>query len=162
MGFTLGKLAAAAGVLSGAVNAQFPPTPTGVSVLESEIENGIRISYKEVHIPRPGIQITPKSDSRRTIFVKPQKAYAATPATFIFPPAPLPILVCGTRPTRSTHSFGSMNGGPGSSSMLGLLRENGPCFVHSDSNSTYLNKWSWNNEGAEPTTDAVDISLTLA
>jgi len=30
--------------------------------------------------------------------------------------------------------------------MLGLLRENGPCFVNSDSNSTNNNKWSWNNE----------------
>ena len=40
-----------------------------------------------------------------------------------------------------------MNGGPGSSSMLGLLDEHGPCHVHSDSNSTYLNQWSWNNEG---------------
>jgi carboxypeptidase C (cathepsin A) len=39
-----------------------------------------------------------------------------------------------------------MNGGPGSSSMLGLLRENGPCYINSDSNSTYLSEWSWNNE----------------
>lgn len=39
-----------------------------------------------------------------------------------------------------------MNGGPGSSSLLGLMRENGPCYVHSDSNSTYLSDWSWNNE----------------
>jgi carboxypeptidase C (cathepsin A) len=39
-----------------------------------------------------------------------------------------------------------LNGGPGSSSMFGLLVENGPCRVHSDSNSTYLNEWSWNNE----------------
>jgi carboxypeptidase C (cathepsin A) len=30
--------------------------------------------------------------------------------------------------------------------MMGLLEENGPCFVGSDSNSTYLNPWSWNNE----------------
>lgn len=41
----------------------------------------------------------------------------------------------------------SQNGGPGSSSMVGLLRENGPCYVDSDSNSTYLSDWSWNNEG---------------
>jgi carboxypeptidase C (cathepsin A) len=39
-----------------------------------------------------------------------------------------------------------MNGGPGSSSMLGLLRENGPCYVNSDSNSTRISDWSWNNE----------------
>jgi hypothetical protein len=30
--------------------------------------------------------------------------------------------------------------------MLGLLQENGPCFVGPDSNSTYLNPFSWNNE----------------
>ena len=39
-----------------------------------------------------------------------------------------------------------MNGGPGGSSLIGALQENGPCFVNDDSNSTYLNPWSWNNE----------------
>jgi len=39
-----------------------------------------------------------------------------------------------------------LNGGPGGSSMMGLLQENGPCFVGSDSNSTILNQWSWNND----------------
>lgn len=39
-----------------------------------------------------------------------------------------------------------MNGGPGSSSLLGLFDENGPCHVNPDSNSTRLNPWSWNNE----------------
>ena len=39
-----------------------------------------------------------------------------------------------------------MNGGPGGTSLIGLLAENGPCFVGNDSNSTYLNPWSWNNE----------------
>ncbi|KAJ9606535.1 hypothetical protein H2200_008543 [Cladophialophora chaetospira] len=39
-----------------------------------------------------------------------------------------------------------MNGGPGSSSMIGLLQENGPCNINHDSNSTTLNPWSWNNE----------------
>jgi len=29
---------------------------------------------------------------------------------------------------------------------MGLLQENGPCFVSNDSNSTYLNPHSWNNE----------------
>ena len=30
--------------------------------------------------------------------------------------------------------------------MIGLLQENGPCKVNVDSNSTYLNPWSFNNE----------------
>lgn len=34
----------------------------------------------------------------------------------------------------------------GSSSLIGLLGENGPCFVNPDSKSTRLNEWSWNNE----------------
>ncbi|KAJ5689088.1 hypothetical protein N7462_003480 [Penicillium macrosclerotiorum] len=38
-----------------------------------------------------------------------------------------------------------MNGGPGSSSMIGLMQENGPCRVNPDSNSTEPNPWSWNN-----------------
>ncbi|KAM3418286.1 hypothetical protein BST61_g4287 [Cercospora zeina] len=44
-----------------------------------------------------------------------------------------------------------MNGGPGSSSMLGLLAGNGSCTVNSDSNSTTLNPWSWNNDAAGKT-----------
>lgn len=39
-----------------------------------------------------------------------------------------------------------LNGGPGASSMVGLLQENGPCFVNGDSETTSLNPWSWNNE----------------
>lgn len=34
--------------LSGLVHAQFPPKPVGVTVLESQIEEGIQLSYKEV------------------------------------------------------------------------------------------------------------------
>jgi len=39
-----------------------------------------------------------------------------------------------------------LNGGPGASSMMGALQENGPCFIAADSKTTYLNPWSWNNE----------------
>lgn len=39
-----------------------------------------------------------------------------------------------------------MNGGPGSSSMIGLFQEIGPCMINDDSNSTTLNPWAWNNE----------------
>ncbi|KAI9652132.1 MAG: hypothetical protein M1829_001837 [Trizodia sp. TS-e1964] len=39
-----------------------------------------------------------------------------------------------------------IHGGPGTSSMLALFQEHGPCRVNMDSNSTYLNPFSWNNE----------------
>ena len=38
-----------------------------------------------------------------------------------------------------------INGGPGSSSMIGLFQENGPCRIANDSNTTVLNPHSWNS-----------------
>ncbi|KIM72376.1 hypothetical protein PILCRDRAFT_81931 [Piloderma croceum F 1598] len=38
-----------------------------------------------------------------------------------------------------------LNGGPGSSSMLGLFQEHGPCRITNDSSSVTPNKYSWNN-----------------
>jgi hypothetical protein len=42
------SLSAALVAFSGVTHAQFPPTPSGVTVLDSQIEEGIKISYKEV------------------------------------------------------------------------------------------------------------------
>ncbi|KFA55265.1 hypothetical protein S40293_04966 [Stachybotrys chartarum IBT 40293] len=129
--------------LAGLAVAQFPPTPQGVTVLQSKFHENVTISYKE-----PGICET-------TPGVKSYAGYVHLPPGFLndvngesqnYPvntffwffesrkdPANAPLAIW-------------LNGGPGGSSMLGLLQENGPCMVNSDSKSTVLNPWSWNNE----------------
>ncbi|CRK12718.1 Carboxypeptidase S1 B like protein [Verticillium longisporum] len=135
-------LAVIAGALIAPVVAQFPPTPEGLTVLKSKFNENITISFKE-----PGICET-------TPGVKSYSGYIHLP--------PGHIDGLGQEQTYPVNTFFWffearkdpenaplsiwMNGGPGSSSMGGLLYENGPCFVNPDSNTTRLNPWSWNNE----------------
>ncbi|KAK2841544.1 hypothetical protein FQN49_006154 [Arthroderma sp. PD_2] len=132
-------LLAAAGQLA---LAQFPPKPEGVTVLDSKFGNGVRISYKE-----PGICET-------TPGVKSYAGYVhLPPGTLQYPGVEqdYPIntffwfFEARKDPENAPLSIW-MNGGPGGSSMLGMLAENGPCWVNPDSNSTRLNPHSWNNE----------------
>ncbi|GAB7360241.1 hypothetical protein MBLNU230_g8001t1 [Neophaeotheca triangularis] len=119
--------------------AQFPPEPEGITVLRSQFDSEVTISYKETEIceTTPGV-----------------RSYSGhvhlPPGTLsdLGEPQQYPIntffwfFEARSDPTNAPLSIW-MNGGPGSSSMLGLLVENGPCFVNADSNSTYLNEWSW-------------------
>ena len=41
-----------------------------------------------------------------------------------------------------------MNGGPGSSSMLGMLQELGPCLINEYGNGTVYNPYGWNKDTA--------------
>ncbi|KAI0541759.1 carboxypeptidase S1 [Xylaria digitata] len=130
------------GFLAPTVVAQFPPTPEGVTVLESKFGNGVKISYKE-----PGICETTEG-------VKSYAGYVHLPPGTLEDlgePQDYPIntffwfFEARKDPENAPLSIW-INGGPGSSSLLGLFAENGPCYVNPDSNSTRLSEWSWNNE----------------
>ncbi|KAJ5702439.1 hypothetical protein N7488_009987 [Penicillium malachiteum] len=119
----------------------FPPTPEGLKVVKSKHEEGVKISYKE-----PGICET-------TPGVKSYSGYVHLPPGTLEDvqvDQPYPIntffwfFEARHNPKNAPLSIW-MNGGPGSSSLIGLLQENGPCIVKADSNSTELNPWSWSN-----------------
>ncbi|GIK00387.1 hypothetical protein Aspvir_004410 [Aspergillus viridinutans] len=134
-------LSATAGLTLTASAQYFPPTPEGLKVVHSKHQEGVKISYKE-----PGIcETTPgvKSYSGyvhlppgRLNDVDVDQQYPINTFFWFFEsrndPVHAPLAIW-------------MNGGPGSSSMIGLLQENGPCLVNADSNSTEINPWSWNN-----------------
>ncbi|KAI0019811.1 carboxypeptidase S1 [Xylariomycetidae sp. FL0641] len=132
----------AALALCGLALAQFPPAPENVTVLESKLDDGVTISYKE-----PGIcETTPGVKSYAGYIHLPpgtledlgeEQDYPINTFFWFFEsrkdPANAPLSIW-------------LNGGPGSSSLLGLFAENGPCYVNPDSNSTTLSEWAWNNE----------------
>ncbi|KAH7324722.1 Alpha/Beta hydrolase protein [Stachybotrys elegans] len=135
--------AAVLGGLATAVLAQFPPEPEGVTVLKSRFHENVTISYKE-----PGICET-------TPGVKSYAGYIHLPPGFLNDasgeaqdyPVNTFFWFFEARKNPATAPLAIwLNGGPGGSSMLGLLQENGPCMVAQDSKSTVLNPWSWNNE----------------
>ncbi|KAK0717369.1 Alpha/Beta hydrolase protein [Lasiosphaeria miniovina] len=129
--------------LLGQAAAQFPPRPEGVTVLRSKFHENVSISYKE-----PGICET-------TPGVKSYSGYVHLPPRFLDDgngevqdyPINTFFWFFEARKNAATAPLAIwLNGGPGGSSMMGLLEENGPCFVANDSRATYLNPWSWNNE----------------
>ncbi|KAJ5933777.1 Carboxypeptidase S1 [Penicillium verhagenii] len=135
------KLLAAA-CLAGVTTAQyFPSPPEGLKVVNSKHEEGVKISYKQ-----PGIcETTPGVKSYSGYIHLPpgtlndehvDQNYSINTFFWFFE---------SRHDARNAPLSIWMNGGPGSSSMIGLMQENGPCRVNADSNSTELNPWSWNN-----------------
>ncbi|RYP44770.1 hypothetical protein DL768_008815 [Monosporascus sp. mg162] len=130
---------------SAGASAQFPPEPEGVTVLRSQFHENVTISFKD-----PGICET-------TPGVKSYSGYVHLPPGFLDDgehggAQDYPIntffwfFEARNRPAAEAPLAIWLNGGPGASSMMGLLQGNGPCFVADDSAATYLNPWSWNNE----------------
>ncbi|KAK1968290.1 serine carboxypeptidase [Colletotrichum sublineola] len=131
------------GGLIGLAAAQFPPTPEGIKVLKSKFHENVTISYKE-----PGICET-------TPGVKSYAGYVRLPPGTLddidgeaqdYPVNTFFWFFEARKAPENAPLAIWLNGGPGGSSFMGLLEENGPCFVNEDSKTTRLNPWSWNNE----------------
>ncbi|EFZ04412.1 peptidase S10 family protein [Metarhizium robertsii] len=130
------------GGLASLAAAQFPPPSEGVKVVKSKLHENVTISFKEpglcestpgvksyaghVHLP-PGLLDDGSGE---------KQDYPVNTFFWFFEarhePENAPLAIW-------------LNGGPGGSSMIGLLGENGPCFIGDDSKSTIHNPWSWNN-----------------
>ncbi|KAI8948144.1 carboxypeptidase S1 [Xylaria longipes] len=132
------------GSLFGFTFAQFPPRPTGITVLQSKFHENVTISFKEPEI------------CETTAGVRSYSGYVHLPPGFLddgpngetqdYPINAFFWFFEARKNAANAPLAIWLNGGPGGSSMMGLLEENGPCFIGSDSKSTYLNPWSWNNE----------------
>ena len=115
-------------VLSGAV-AQFVPAPT--DLISAQGYANVTVRYKEV--PAGICELDPNVKSfsgyadvslNEHIFFWFFEARNSDPTT-----APLTVWI---------------NGGPGSSSMIGLFQENGPCGID-ENGDVYNNPYSWSN-----------------
>ncbi|OXV06609.1 hypothetical protein Egran_05622 [Elaphomyces granulatus] len=118
--------------------AGYPPTPTGLTVIESEFLPGVNISYKKVKD-----DICGENAASYSGYVK-------------FPPNTMPgvdqnypvnlffwYFESQNEPLENPLSIW-FNGGPGASSIFGLFVENGPCHILNDSKTSVPNSNSWN------------------
>ncbi|PGH00730.1 hypothetical protein GX51_05611 [Blastomyces parvus] len=122
--------------------AQFPPKPEGVTVLESKFGDGAKITYKE-----PGLcETTPGVKSYAGYVHLPPGTLEGLDDNQDYPINTFFWFFESRKDPENAPLSIWINGGPGSSSMMGLLVENGPCIINPDSNSTILNQYSWNNE----------------
>ena len=123
---------AAVGLGASFVSAQFPPTGQNLTVVPSPGGENVTVSYKE------------PTGVCTTAFAK-QKQYTGwvnIPGEF---PTNMFFWFVEARQKTDTLTIW-LNGGPGSSSMLGFFAGNGPCFVFEKALNQYetvANDWGW-------------------
>ncbi|EZG06277.1 hypothetical protein H106_04063 [Trichophyton rubrum CBS 735.88] len=135
------SIAVALPVIHAASAQGFPPPVKGVTVVKSKFDENVKITYKENDICETTqgvrsftghVHLPPDNDDFGVY-----RNYSIN--TFFW------FFEAREDPKNAPLSIW-LNGGPGSSSMIGLFQENGPCWVNEDSKSTTNNSFSWNNK----------------
>lgn len=137
----LGTVLALAG-LANLATAQFPPPREGVTWVRSNHHPGITISYKNPEI----CETTPGVKSYSGYVHLPPNSINETGENQDYPINTFFWFAEARRDPHNAPLSIWLNGGPGGSSLMGMLSENGPCGINPDSNSSALNPWAWNNE----------------
>lgn len=113
-------------------NAQYPPLFTNLTTITSPVDGNISISYKS---PTGACKTAFSSQQQYTGWVHIPGNYSTN--TFFW-------FISGRVPTDELTIW--LNGGPGSSSMIGLFTENGPCEVIEEglgNLGTQVRDWGW-------------------
>ncbi|ODH28866.1 hypothetical protein ACO22_03855 [Paracoccidioides brasiliensis] len=121
------------------IRAGYPPTPTGLTVINSTFLQGAQISYKRV---KDGICGKNGTNSYAGYAKFPPNTMHGVDQNY---PVNLFFWYFESQ-NKSTDDPLTiwLNGGPGASSIFGLFAENGPCQVLEDSRTTKPNEYSWN------------------
>ncbi|KAF2034063.1 alpha/beta-hydrolase [Setomelanomma holmii] len=118
-----------------------PTEPKDIRTIESKVAPGASISFKETYI------------CETTLGVRSFSGYVHIPSSLIdgyggqvsYNASMFFWFFESRRDPKNAPLSLYLGGGPGSTSLTGVVSENGPCFINPDSNSTTHNPWSWNN-----------------
>ncbi|KAK5197367.1 hypothetical protein LTR92_003306 [Exophiala xenobiotica] len=119
--------------------AQFPPTPAGMTVTTSKVNEKVKISWKKTQI------------CETTAGVKTYSGYVRLPGSLLADIGGYDIntyfLYFEARNNPESAPLGIyLAGGPGeASTYAALASESGPCCVSSNGTDTVVNPWSFNN-----------------
>lgn len=141
----------------GLVVSHFPPKPEGLTTIQSEILPGVSISCKKVssnHLHLISLHLDDsfqRETCETTPGVKSFSGYVHLSPTLDPAVQPYPNNLFlwfneSRKDPANTALAIYIDGRPGYSPLIAVGSKNGPCPINVKSNSTTLNRWSWDNE----------------
>lgn len=115
------------------VLSQYPPVPSNLTTVPSPVNGNITISYQ-----------TPSAGTCTTLFDTQEQFTGWVHIPGDYPTNTFFWFIAGRDPTDQLTIW--LNGGPGTSSMMGLFTENGPCEAVEIENGklgTVVREWGW-------------------